>query len=270
MINENKINILDILIEWINLIEYSPKSDEEGLVYIPYEKFYKTNLIKEEIDEIFILLNKQNLFIYFPDKNSLCDLIINPYGHKTFGQRELDNLLCKFKDINTDFHQVETEVVFPSFISQMDESREIRYTEALRKKEEAEKEIYTLLNKFIVLKPNVEKIKNYRNELKNKNKTELNFRNGFLYFKNKKIKISKTNNSNPYYLLKTIFKDKNKIWNYDEIHKDWLNRDDYKKEDWNKYYNAGYKINEKIAKETTIKDFLCITKKDIKINEKYL
>lgn len=37
-----------------------------------------------------------------------------------------------------------------------------------------------------------------------------------------------------------------------------------------KIYNAGYDINEKVAKETTIKDFLDITKTTIRIKEKYL
>lgn len=88
-----------------------------------------------------------------------------------------------------------------------------------------------------------------------------------LSFSNKEIKISKTRNSNGHYLLKSIFKDKNKIWEYDEIAEDWT--EEYKKEDWSKYYNAGYKVNEKVAKETTIKDFLIITNKTVGINKKY-
>lgn len=89
-----------------------------------------------------------------------------------------------------------------------------------------------------------------------------------LSFNNKEIEISKTRNSNGHYLLKTIFKEKGKVWEFDEIAEDW--EDEYKKDGWNRYYNAGYAVNEKIAKETTIKDFLSITSKTVSINEKYL
>ena len=101
-------------------------------------------------------------------------------------------------------------------------------------------------------------------------KKDLTFNNqkSVLSFNGKEIEISKTRNSNGHYLLKTIFEDKNKIWEFDEIADDW--NDEYKKDDWNRYYNAGYAVNEKIAKETTIKDFLAITNKTVGINRKYL
>ena len=116
----------------------------------------------------------------------------------------------------------------------------------------------------------------YKNDFKNpakkieNQKKELSFKDdkSTLSFDNKEIIISKTRNSNGHYLLKTIFKNKNKIWEYDEIAEDWT--DEYKKSDWSRYYNAGYKVNEKVAKETTIKDFLVITNKTVCINKKYL
>jgi hypothetical protein len=89
-----------------------------------------------------------------------------------------------------------------------------------------------------------------------------------LHFDGKEIIISKTRNSNGHYLLKTLFKNKGKIWEFDEIAEDW--NDEYEKDGWNRYYNAGYAVNEKIAKETTIKDFLDITNKTVAINKKYL
>ncbi len=95
-----------------------------------------------------------------------------------------------------------------------------------------------------------------------------NDKESILSFNNKEIKISKTINSNGHYLLKTIFKDKNKVWEYDEIAEDWT--EDYKKDDGSKYYYAGYTVNGKVAKETTIKDFLIITSKMVHINKKYL
>lgn len=101
-------------------------------------------------------------------------------------------------------------------------------------------------------------------------KLNLSFNNNksTLSFNNKEIKISKTRNSNGHYLLKTIFKNKSKIWGYDEIADDWT--DTYEKDDWTRYYNAGYKVNITIAIETTIKDFLIITNKTACINKKYL
>lgn len=42
-------------------------------------------------------------------------------------------------------------------------------------------------------------------------------KNSILYFQNKKILISRSKNSNPHYVLKTMFQEKNKVWNYDEI-----------------------------------------------------
>jgi hypothetical protein len=101
------------------------------------------------------------------------------------------------------------------------------------------------------------------------NKSALSFdkNSGVLKFNNKEIVISKSKNTSPHYLLTTIFKNKEKVWNYDEIAEDLGN--DYDKNSWSKYYNAGYKVNEKVAKETTIKDFLLITSKDVGINKKY-
>ncbi|MFZ2154358.1 MAG: hypothetical protein WAV16_03960, partial [Candidatus Moraniibacteriota bacterium] len=57
-----------------------------------------------------------------------------------------------------------------------------------------------------------------------------------LHFNKKEIIISKTRNSNGHYLLKTLFKDKNRIWEFDEVAEDW--NDEYKKDSWNRYYNA--------------------------------
>lgn len=101
-----------------------------------------------------------------------------------------------------------------------------------------------------------------------KNNLDFDNEKSILFFNNKEVTISKTRNSNGHYLLKTIFKDKNKVWEFDEISEDWS--DEYKKDDWARYYNAGYAVNVKVAKETTIKDFLDITSKTVGINKKYL
>lgn len=105
------------------------------------------------------------------------------------------------------------------------------------------------------------------------NKYNINFdpQNGILRFAGKEIIISKTKNSDPYYLLKTLFGDQNKLWNNDEILDDWsgfgLEITDNPK---NKVYQAGRNINKIIATKTTIDDFLNVTTKTIQINKKYL
>ena len=107
----------------------------------------------------------------------------------------------------------------------------------------------------------------YSKEQKNK-VLGFNEKNSLLQFNGKEITISKTRNSNAHYLLQTLFKDKSKIWEFDEVAEDW--GEEYKKRDWGRYYNAAYKVNEKIAKDTTIKDFLSITNKTVAIQKKYL
>jgi hypothetical protein len=69
-------------------------------------------------------------------------------------------------------------------------------------------------------------------------------------------------------LLNTLFKEPEKNWSNDEIYEDWGEGDF--KEKTNKFYTAGYEINRAIAVETTIKDFLILSTKEIRINEKYL
>lgn len=90
-----------------------------------------------------------------------------------------------------------------------------------------------------------------------------------LNFMGKDIIISNKQDGDAYMLLKTIFRDKNQYWNIDDIANDW-GYDSVKDMPKNKIYQAGMKVNATIAQETTIKDFLDVTTKSVKINEKYL
>lgn len=98
--------------------------------------------------------------------------------------------------------------------------------------------------------------------------TLFNSKESILSFKGKEIEISKSKNTNPHYLLETLFKDKEKAWSYDEVAEDWSQ--DYGRDSWTQYYNAGYSVNEKIEKKTGIKDFLILTNKSVTINKRYL
>lgn len=88
-----------------------------------------------------------------------------------------------------------------------------------------------------------------------------------LSFQGKKIEIAKSRKTDAHHLLATLFKDTEKTWEYDEIAEDW--GEAYQKEDWQKYYQASYSVNEKVAKKTEVEDFLLPTNKTVVINEKY-
>ncbi|MDD5551766.1 MAG: hypothetical protein PHI88_01205 [Candidatus Pacebacteria bacterium] len=89
---------------------------------------------------------------------------------------------------------------------------------------------------------------------------------GVLFIGDKRIKTTKF--SNQYNMLKVIFKDdysKKMDWQYSEI----MEIIDFQ-QDWESLYNVAYALNNKIAKETGIKDFFITTKQSVKINPKYL
>ncbi|MEN9582942.1 MAG: hypothetical protein RL641_896 [Candidatus Parcubacteria bacterium] len=90
-----------------------------------------------------------------------------------------------------------------------------------------------------------------------------------LYFNNEKILIGKKEESDPHKLLRTLFKDKRKVWASDEVLEDWgYSFDD--KVSANKVYQAGKAVNQTVAQDTKIKDFLVVSTKNININKAYL
>lgn len=115
-------------------------------------------------------------------------------------------------------------------------------------------------------------IEKLENKLEIEEKTVLSFDNekSTLYFQNEAIVISKNAQSSAHDLLRTIFKDKTKIWNTDEVIDDWHYYLPDEKPPKNKVYQAGKSVNRIVAQETKIKDFLDISTKSISINKKYL
>jgi hypothetical protein len=99
---------------------------------------------------------------------------------------------------------------------------------------------------------------------------QLNFdtKESILHFKGKDILIAKSKNTDPHYLLQTLFKEPAKLWNYDEVATDWSSKYDKKK--WKKFYNAAKKVNQKVATKTMAEDFLETSKMTVNINKKYL
>jgi len=101
-------------------------------------------------------------------------------------------------------------------------------------------------------------------------KTYFNEKQSILHIFGKDILISSSQNSDLHDLLVTIFKDPRRAWNNDEILDDWKFDADPTKVPKNKVYHAGMAVNRKIAENTMTKDFLEVTTKLVRINEKYL
>ena len=129
------------------------------------------------------------------------------------------------------------------------EDKAKEYQEALDKKE------WQILVKIDAIK--------FRNLYRS---SKLSWHDNKLYFGEEEIKLRE--DKRPYRLIQTLLKDRNKLWNFDEIADDW--GDDYEKDSWETYYQTSYSVNEKVAKETGIKAFLIITCKTVQINLLYL
>lgn len=90
-----------------------------------------------------------------------------------------------------------------------------------------------------------------------------------LYFTGASIRIKKRAQSDAHDLLATIFKQRDKLWNNDEVLDDWTIRK-HEKVAKNKVYQAGKAVNRLIAEETKIRDFLDVSTKTVAITKKYL
>jgi len=105
----------------------------------------------------------------------------------------------------------------------------------------------------------------------NKKADKINYQTSFnedksvLSVCDKDVKIHKF--SDQYHLLRILFKDKLKDWQFSEI-AELIDREKAFK--WKNLYNSANEVKKKIAIETGIKDFFITTTQSIKINEKYL
>lgn len=93
------------------------------------------------------------------------------------------------------------------------------------------------------------------------------YKNGVLKFRGKEINFM--NKENQKDLLATLFKNPKKNWSYDEIYEDW-DESDFVKNGWRKLYTAGNGINNAVAVETGVKDFIIKNTKQIQISSKYI
>ena len=137
------------------------------------------------------------------------------------------------------------------------------------KTERDEEFFYTQkLHNDIIEKIDAEQVKQ---ETKKFKKYTLSFddANRILHFMDEKIVIGKKEESDPHKLMRTLFSDTTKIWANDEILEDWGYSFD-EEVSKNKVYQAGKAINQVVAQDTKIKDFLVISTKSVSINKKYL
>ncbi|MFA4941010.1 MAG: hypothetical protein WC582_00200 [Patescibacteria group bacterium] len=143
-----------------------------------------------------------------------------------------------------------------------------------------------LNNSYIVVKPDFEKLEGYRDRLlkfsvgkekikqvsekikfNNQDKISYNGKTKILYFKGAEIDFSRAQMQAD--LLNTLFKKPKDDWNNDEIFEDWGEEIDKRNGRISKFYTAGREINLAIAIEARVRDFLMLSMKMIKINEKY-
>jgi hypothetical protein len=94
--------------------------------------------------------------------------------------------------------------------------------------------------------------------------------NDILKYQGNTLDVSVPRDTRYYFLLKTLLSSPKKLWNYDELWKELNGDDNYDPKDWKKIYNPAHDLNEKIAQETTIADFLDVKKSTIRIDPKYL
>lgn len=99
------------------------------------------------------------------------------------------------------------------------------------------------------------------------------YKNGVLFFNGKEINFR--NKQNQKDLLETLFKEPKKNWSYDEIQGQWDGMMEAKlirrpENYWKKFYTAGDNINEAVAIETQIKDFVIKNTKEIRVNPEYI
>ena len=84
----------------------------------------------------------------------------------------------------------------------------------------------------------------------------------------KDVKLQK--GSDQFHLLRIIFEDTNELakeWFYSEIAEKYDMGASF---DDKKFYNASYQVNQKIARDTALKDFFITTRQSVRINPKYL
>lgn len=87
-----------------------------------------------------------------------------------------------------------------------------------------------------------------------------------IYFANKPIKLRK--NTQLADLCNALFSEPGKKWDWDEMLERW-GEHNYTKDDWRKVYEAARGINEKIAINTGVKDFLDYDKHTVMLNTAY-
>lgn len=113
----------------------------------------------------------------------------------------------------------------------------------------------------------LEELSILKTNTKEEKKIKTVYKDGILFFKG--LDFDFNNKPLQKDLLKTLFQDPSRYWSNDEIFEDW-GENDFKKEKTLQFYSAGDRINNTIAMELKIKDFIIKNIKQVRINPKYI
>ncbi len=190
-------------------------------------------------------------------------------GSKDIVMPNIEAIKPMFKDIEASLNRVK-EIYAPPQKFMLTAPLPPRISEVVQRNE--------LVNEVRALRIRVEELTDGKSNTqsvqpKEPTKSETDFRAGVLYFQNKEFDFN--NKPNQKELLDIIFKDRHRDWFYDEMLEEWdelkkLNLIKLPEKYWKKFDTAGNSINEAIAIETTIKDFIKKNSKKIRINPKYV
>ncbi|KKP32470.1 MAG: hypothetical protein A2312_02905 [Candidatus Staskawiczbacteria bacterium RIFOXYB2_FULL_32_9] len=231
---------------------------------IPFSELKQTEIIKN------LIKNK-----YQESENKKICLTINDLDWNKFIHVKFFNILRKLKKEGF-IEKIDVQSFFAENLPTIIEFRRPKLCEYKYEINEVRRNFFfemevILSNKFI---------KELTLDVKNKKKPKIqaDYKDGVIYFSNKKIDFNKKDNQKE--LLDVLFTEPLKYWFYDEIQTDWdgfwneiKTNNPKSKKYWQKFYTAGDGINRAIAIETGVKDFIVKntgTKGKIKINEKYI
>lgn len=100
--------------------------------------------------------------------------------------------------------------------------------------------------------------------------TKIEYKNGYVSFDGKKIKISNNENSTQHSIMTSIIESPNKNIDYCDLWPRVFENEAFDKKQWKRLYNPTKRINEKVLIQTQKPDFLIPTKTLVKINPKYI
>lgn len=227
------------------------------------------NIIHSKINEFIVQginitkLAQEKDVIYRDDKLSDFDYLENVFKKYIFWINDLKSILNRKEviqriDISLLFESSSVPQMIPGGVFEYRDSQSKEYQEFFKNiREETRKMINWLRNV---------KDKFYKS-------ASAEYKDKILYFQGKEI-IFEDRKQNQRDLLKILFTDKNKEWAMDEIMDKWdecrIDKEIKGKKFWRTLNSAADDINNAVAIETQVKDFIIKNTKEMRINPKYI